>query len=244
MKYISDDAFMAKCKSMDFSVESANYDKNLEILKGKLADINEERCSMNKVKRIRKPFAILAAVIAIMAMSAAALATTPALRNRAVRAVQHECGSITVSMTVDAEETSGSIRVTQESDGVLVMERDGVREIINVYNAADLCPDDELVHGFIMNPGRMPFDGYTLYDRPDTIAGLEAFRSYTAEVDEVMISHFVSAGNGVIQVGDHTYFYRMVDEYGNIVSGTAVAEADGAIYFVADCGERTLISRP
>jgi len=245
MKYSSDDALMAKCKNMDFSVESANYDKNLEILKGKLADINEERYSMNGIRKIRKPFAILVAVVAIMAMSVATLAAAPALRNRAVRAVQHECGAITVSMTVDTNAAnSGTIRVTEEG-GVLTMETAcGTREIIPIYNAADLCPDDEFVHGLIMCPDSMPFDGFTIYDRPDTIAGLEAFRSYTVDVDDMTINYFTSDGFGVIHVEAHTYFYRMTDDYGNIVKGMAVVEADGAIYFVAECGERTLIFRP
>jgi len=230
MRYNSDDALMAKCKSLDFSVESANYDKNLEILKGKLADINEERCAMNKARRMKKPFAILVAVIAIMAMSAATLAAaSPALRDRA-RAVRHEDGSITVSVTADAG--TASFRVTEEG-GVLTMETTcGNREIIHIYDAADLCPDDVL------------FGEYNIHSRPDNIPGLEAFRSYSAEVDEVTINHFISIGYGVIQVEDHTYFYRMTDDCGNIVNGAAVVEADGSMYFVADCGERTLIFKP
>ncbi|MCL2361289.1 MAG: hypothetical protein FWC73_05705 [Defluviitaleaceae bacterium] len=79
MRYSSDDALMAKCKGLDFSVESANYGKNLEILKGKLAKINEERCTMKGTRRIRKPFAILAAVIAIMILSAGYLGSKPGL---------------------------------------------------------------------------------------------------------------------------------------------------------------------
>ena len=230
-----DDALMAKCKSLDFSVESANYDKNLEILKGKLADINEERCSMNGLKRVRKPFAILVAVIAIMAMSAATLAASPVLRNRAIRAVQHDCGAISVSVTVDAEYADSlgdHIRIGTEADGSLFVEtKCGTHEILEVYSAADLCPDEMLL------------DDYVITDTPDTINGIEAFLSYTADLDDLMIDYFTSDGFGVIQIDAYTLFYRMMDDYG-IVEGAAVVEASGAVYFAADCGARKFIFRP
>jgi len=234
MRYDSDDALMAKCKAVDFSAESANYDKNLEILKGKLTQINEERCTMKGIKKIRKPFAILVAVIAVLAMSAATFAASPALRDRAIRAVRHDDGSITISMTVDVDDegtvSGGRIRVT-ESDGEITIESEcGTREMIQIYDAADLCPDDELFGS------RYLFSG-----RPKT--GLEAFRVYTADLDELTIDYFVNDGFGVIQVEDYTYFYQMTDDYG-AVSGAAVAEADGTVYFVAGCGAREAIWRP
>lgn len=154
MKNILDDALIAKCKALDFSVESENYDKNLEILQGKLANINEERCNMNGIRRIRKPLTILVAVIALMAMSVATFAASPALRNRAIRAVQFDDGTIRVISThvIDAEQEEGfytTVRMTvEDAGGVIVVEREcGTMEEITPYNAADLCPDDELLGG-------------------------------------------------------------------------------------------------
>jgi len=227
MKHSSDDVFMAKCKGLDFSVESVNYDKNLETLKGKLAEINEERYSMNKIKKFRRPFAILVAVIALMTMSVAALAASPALRDRVVRAVRHEDGSITVSITADDIGTgsSGTVRVREEN-GTIVLETDhGAIDIFDVYDIADLCPTD--AYRFSA-------------ERPYRGPGLEAVTSYTVDTDGVTINHFVSNGFGVIQVGEYTLFYRMTDDYG-VVAGTAVVEADGSVYFEAECGSRTLI---
>jgi len=216
---------MAKCKSLDFSVESANYDKNLEILKGKLANINEERCTMKGITRIRKPFAILAAVIAVMILSAATLAASPALRERVIRAVRHEDGSVTISMPVDRP--SGTLSVREEDGVITVMSDCGEVEIIDVQDAVDLCPDDELLQ-------------YRFY-RQNNAPGLESFMSYTTDLDDVMINHFSGDGFGYIQFEDRTIFYRMIDDYGNVVEGYAVVEADGAVYFIAECGERTRI---
>jgi len=224
MRYSSEDALLAKCKKLDFSVESANYDKNLEILKGKLANINEERCTMKGLRRIKKPFAILAAVIAVMILSAATLAASPALRDRVIRAVRHDDGSVTISMSVDRP--SGSLSVREEDGVITVISDCGEVEIIDVQDATDLCPDDELLH-------------YRFY-RPESSPGLEGFINYTADLDDLMINYFTSDGFGYIQLGDHTVFYRMTDDYG-IVEGNAVVETDGSVYFVAECGERTRI---
>ncbi|MCL2404862.1 MAG: hypothetical protein FWC92_04860 [Defluviitaleaceae bacterium] len=242
MRYSSDDALMAKCKDLDFSVESANYDKNLEILKGKLANINEERCRMKGIKKLRKPLVILVAVIAIMAMSVATLAAaSPALRDRVARAVRHEDGTLTISVPVDMEDIGegGTVRVRigEEADGTLFIESDcGTQEIINVIDAADLCPDDVLMgmHGEL--------SGYSFMRRPDYAPGLEAFTSYTSDLNEITVDYFTGRGFGTIEVDIRTIFYRMLDDYGVTVAGAAVLEANGYVYFVAECGERTRIA--
>jgi len=51
------------------------------------------------------------------------------------------------------------------------------------------------------------------------------------------------AGYSIIQIDDYTVFYRMTDDYG-IVEGVAVVEADGTVYFVAECGDSVLMLRP
>jgi len=235
MRYSSDDALMAKCKGLDFSVDSANYDKNLEILKGKLANINEERCSMKEIRKIRKPLAILVAVVALMTMSVATLVASPALRNRVVRAVQFEDGTIVVSTTHEVEVGDGSyassrVRVS-EADGVMVVEHeDGTIEEITIYNAEDLCPDDELLNSSFSN-------------RPDHALGLEVLKVYTSNACDEVVQNMIGAGYGVVQIGDYTIFYQKTDDYG-IVNGAAVVEADGSVYFVAECGERELMFRP
>jgi len=234
MRYNSDDALMAKCKDLDFSVESANCEKNLEILKGKLAKINEERCSMKGIKRIRKPIAILAAALAIMIMTAATLVASPALRDWAIRAVRHDDGSVTISVNTEnvGSNNTGTIRVGEEEDGSFFIETEcGIREIINVYDAADLCPDDSLV------------GDYAFSRRPDNALGLEAFISYTADLGDMFFYYYASNGFGYVEFDVYTIFYRMIDDYG-IVNGSAMIETDGSIYFVAECGERTLIHRP
>jgi len=239
MKYNSDDVFMAKCRNLDFSVESANYDKNLEILKGKLAKNNEERCSMKGIKRISKPIAILAAAIAIMVLTAATLVASPALRDWAIRGVRHDDGSVTISVNTEEFDCGGmgaTIRVGEEGDGTFFIETEcGTREIIEIYDAADLCPDDPL-----LGVGR---DGYNIYGRPDNVTGLESFLSYTADLDDMTIDYFTSDGFGTVEFDVFTIFYRMLDDNG-IVNGAAVVEADGRIYFVSECGERTLLFRP
>jgi len=136
---------------------------------------------------------------------------------------------MTISMAVDADEIGGSIRVTQEIDGTLLFETEcGIREIIQVHDAAYLCPEDALICD------------YYIHDRPDTIPGLRGLMSFTADLDDVMINHFAAEGYGIIEIGDYTLFYKMTDDYGP-VKGNAVIEADGSVYFVGVCGMRERI---
>ena len=230
MKNKSDDAFMSKMKAMDFSQESANYDKNLEVLQGKLAIINEERCQMNGLRRIRKPFAILVAVIALMVVSAATLVASHTMLNRSTRAarIQHDDGNFTI---VAVASETGTVRIS-ECGLVEFVHECGTLEVIELYDAADLCPTDEL-----LNTG-----AYSFY-RTDDAPGLVGIKSYTSDMDEVFLEYYANAGYGAIQVGIHTIFYRMTDDYG-VVEGAAEIQADGAVYFVANCGERTLLYRP
>ena len=63
-----DAKFIEKCRSIDFSVESANRERNLEVLKTKLLTINAER--ENKMNRkMRRPVAIAAVVAAVICLS-------------------------------------------------------------------------------------------------------------------------------------------------------------------------------
>lgn len=63
-------AFIEKCRNVDFSSESANKEKNLEILKSKLKNIENERDSaMNK--KFKMPVALIAAAVTLICLSAA-----------------------------------------------------------------------------------------------------------------------------------------------------------------------------
>ena len=60
--------FIKKCKSIDFSEENANKEKNLEELKTKLITINRER-DVRMNKRIKKPALIAVAAVIVLSLS-------------------------------------------------------------------------------------------------------------------------------------------------------------------------------
>ena len=77
MKRMSDEDFMAKCRNIDFSADSQNFEANLDALKGKLTQIvKEERHIM---KRSRKFSIAIAAVLAAIMIPVAAFAAAPAI---------------------------------------------------------------------------------------------------------------------------------------------------------------------
>lgn len=63
-------AFIEKCRNIDFSSESINKEKNLEILKSKLKNIENER-EINMNKKIKKPVALIAVAATLICLSAA-----------------------------------------------------------------------------------------------------------------------------------------------------------------------------
>ncbi|MCL2375902.1 MAG: hypothetical protein FWC76_00760 [Defluviitaleaceae bacterium] len=69
-----DNDFLTKCRDIDLSADSQNYEKNLEVLKGKLAQIEEERYNMNKQRRFKKPIAVAAIIAVMLSFSAVAFA--------------------------------------------------------------------------------------------------------------------------------------------------------------------------
>lgn len=80
-------------------------------------------------------------------------------------------------------------------------------------------------------------------DRPDNVPGLAVKKVYTSNVCDEVARNMQDAGYSIIQIDDYTVFYRMTDDYG-IVEGVAVVEADGTVYFVAECGDSVLMLRP
>ena len=240
MKY-SDEALLAKLRATDFSCESANYDKNLEVLQDKLSQMNKERYEMSGFKRIRRPMAIMVAVIALMVVSAATLVASYTVRNRSMRAVriQHDDGSMTIRGIAIEGEDASTVRLSE--DGTLeVIHADGTTEQIHVYDAADLCPTDELLAPF---DGESEYRVYTAYRMVDA-PGLRGMRSLTAETCPIITAHHVSEGYSVVQAGEYTIFYQMTNDYG-LVPGAAVVKDCGAVYFVSDCGEyRQVLFQP
>jgi len=71
MKHGYEDDFLAKCRNIDFSADSKNKEKNLEMLKSKLINENEKGIIHMK-KRFKRPIAVAACFIAVLAISTAA----------------------------------------------------------------------------------------------------------------------------------------------------------------------------
>lgn len=62
--------FIEKCKKVDFSAESVNKEKNLEILKTKLSNWEKERGTTMK-RKIKKPIALVAVAATLLCLSMA-----------------------------------------------------------------------------------------------------------------------------------------------------------------------------
>ena len=78
MKYgYSDEDFLAKCRDIDFSADSQNYEENLDALKGKLAQaLEKEKYIMNKSRKFRKPIALIATLVVALSLSVVAFGDT------------------------------------------------------------------------------------------------------------------------------------------------------------------------
>jgi len=74
---MKDDAFLAKCKSIDPSAE-VDFDKNLEAIKSRIRLLTQkEQTNMTKNKKIKRPVAVAALLAGIMVLSAAVYAAAP-----------------------------------------------------------------------------------------------------------------------------------------------------------------------
>ena len=85
----TDAEFLAKCRDVDFSAESKNFEKNLDVLKEKLLRNNEEEYVVLKTRKLKKPIAVAAALILVLSMSAFAFGE-PVWRYLETRIIQGE----------------------------------------------------------------------------------------------------------------------------------------------------------
>ena len=161
MNYGSDDEFMERCRKINFSVESANYEKNLETLKDKLTKTDEEIYVMNKFK---KHLTLAAAVVALFSISIVAFGGTVwrYLETRIIQGKEH-VPNFTAIESSDGQMAMSAIHRDVEGPVVAVIE--GRRTVLK-----DLCSFDNLdealshlVIGRPLLPAYLP-DGFT-FDR-------------------------------------------------------------------------------
>jgi hypothetical protein len=150
MKHMSDEDFMAKCRNIDFSADSQNYEENLEALKGKLIQTFEEERHMKKNRR----FSIaVAAVLAAIMIPAVAFAAGPAWRCLEITFIQGEEHVTHFSMRVNDEENIAisEIEMDRNAQGPIIAEVDGMRMLLqDTHRFYDL--DEALIHLYVTNP--------------------------------------------------------------------------------------------
>ncbi|MDR2183127.1 MAG: DUF4367 domain-containing protein [Clostridiales bacterium] len=150
MKHISDEDFMAKCKNIDFSADSQNYEANLDALKGKLAQANEGGYIMRKS---RKFSVTVAAVLAAIMIPVAAFAAGPVWRYLEITFIQGEEHVTHFSMRVNDEEniSISEIEMDRNAEGPIIAEVDGMRMLLqDTHRFYDL--DEALSHLYVVDP--------------------------------------------------------------------------------------------
>jgi len=160
---ISDDDFMAKCKGIDFSADSQNYEANLTALKGKLTQLEEEKYNMNNGKRFKRPIALIAALVAVLSLSVVAFGDTiwNYIEVRIVQGEEHvnHLRMMTGPTTTGYDEERGAVTsqsifmiesdIDRDAEGPIVIEVDGRQMVLqDAHQFYDL--DEALGH--FVNP--------------------------------------------------------------------------------------------
>ena len=164
MKRMSDEDFMAKCRDIDFSADSQNYEANLKLLKNKLAQTFEEERHI--MKKSRKFSIAIAAVLAAIMIPVAAFAAAPTIwRYLEITFIQGEEHVAHFSMRAGdaATEYLGSGMFTMEymvimegdidrdAEGPIIIEADGMQILLqDTHRFYDLF--EALSHLDIDNP--------------------------------------------------------------------------------------------
>ena len=114
-----DEEFIAKFRNTDFSSESRNKEKNLEMLKAKMVTINEERETCMK-KGIRKPIAIAACVAVVLTASVTVFGQDLV---RYVRLVLGDHAGFIIAEEISEEERQVLMEEMQEliDEGIIVI---------------------------------------------------------------------------------------------------------------------------
>jgi len=133
MKHDSDDEFLSRCRNIDFSAESTNYNKNLNALKGKLTNNDEEIYVMKKSKKLS--VAIAAIMIAIMIPVAALAVNTLLIGDKIYKPSETKViqGEEYVHYYEAYESSDGgtisAISIDSDATGPIVVEEDGVQRV-------------------------------------------------------------------------------------------------------------------
>jgi len=234
MKHSSDNEFLNKCREIDFSAESVNYENNLESLKSKLT--NKERFIVSRVKKM--PVAVAAALAVVLSLSVVALAAT-AWRYLDTRIIQGEEYVRHFSMqeaTDGSGFTVGSIDIDPNASGPIIAEVDG--EEVVLWDAHDYDDLDTALArlatslGNVKMPAYLP-EGFTFEQATyhANVTALQINYSFGGQQLSVRIGHYPEewgipqwsstfeeieingwsgkTGGGALwlQVGDISYFF-------------------------------------
>ena len=161
MKYGSDNEFLEKCRDIDFSAESANYEKNLKTLKTNL--INKENLAMKK--SLKMPFAVAASLAVALSLTVVGLAAT-AWRYLDTRIIEGEeyVHNFVVKESEDGYYQIWGAEIDPDATGTIVAEVDGEEVVLlDAHHYDDL--DEALARlGTTLDTIKMPAylpDGFT-----------------------------------------------------------------------------------
>jgi len=174
MRSYNDD-FIEKCKSIDFSAESTNRERNLEALKTKISDIDKERnINMNKIPL---KIALVAAVVLSLSMVV--------YGNDLVRIIKTvTLGNRAEFIVAESVESMERVPIEEEFAGK-IFDKDG--------NALTHYPMDRQIYNADGEPVFITFDGETTRlmtkEEYDEFFNVETVEFYDIEEGK---SHFVT----------------------------------------------------
>ncbi|MCL2856546.1 MAG: DUF4367 domain-containing protein [Oscillospiraceae bacterium] len=234
MRHNSDAEFLERCREVDFSAESVNYEKNLDALKAKLT--TEERFAVNKIRKM--PVAVAAALAVVLSLSVVALGAT-VWRHMDTRIIQGEEYVRHFSMqeaTDGSGFTMGSLDIDPNASGPIIADVEGEKVVLwDAHEYDDL--DAALARlsatlGDLKMPAYLP-EGFTFEQATyhANVTALNIDYSFGGQELRVRISHYPEewgipqwsatfeevevngwvgkTGDGSlwVQVGDISYFF-------------------------------------
>ena len=192
MKYGSDNEFLDKCRNIDFSAESANYEKNLEDLKTNL--IYKENLDMKK--SFKMPFAVAAALAVTLSLTVVGLAAT-AWRYLDTRIIEGEeyVHNFTVKESEDGNYLIWSTEIDPDATGPIVADVDGEEVVLlDAHHYDDL--DEAIARleatlGTTKMPANIP-DGFTFEQATyhANVTALNISYKYGEQELDVRISYY------------------------------------------------------
>jgi len=156
--------FLEKCRKVDFSAESKNFEANLSALVAKADNKNEERVYM-KNRTFRKPLVAAVVALAVLSVSAVAFAG-PIWRQIETRIVQGEqyVEHFAIYESADGY-TMGTMHIDHNASVPIVVEVEGELQVLSDRHAfADL--DEAISHLDIENPLLPTYlpEGFAFYE--------------------------------------------------------------------------------